>query len=166
MFRICITYFRCCVTFGNTEVLNSDFIKVLNNWSHMNDEYVYIDSIYSYSQFYAIYFFLKSVALVTSHQCLKIHYHMMSIYYDGQTTSFMLPTEEKLIPRTRWHIPPLSFHVEGISRKPSTWNTNVCRRSIDISKNRDVLPLNYVSCLGEMVSGCKSSKWKYSLPVP
>jgi hypothetical protein len=117
---IYITYFRSCVTFGNTKVLNSDFVKVLNNWSYMNDEYLYIDRIYSYSQSYVIYFFLKSVALVTSHQCLKIHYHMMSIYCHGQTTSFVLPTEEKLIPRTRKDMPPLSFHVEGISRKPST----------------------------------------------
>jgi len=65
-------------------------------------------------------FYLKSVALVTSYQCLKIHYHMMSIYYHGQTTSFVLPSEEKLIPRTRGDMPPLSFHVEGISRKLST----------------------------------------------
>jgi hypothetical protein len=25
--RICITYFRSCVTFGNTEVLNADFYQ-------------------------------------------------------------------------------------------------------------------------------------------
>lgn len=118
--RICVTYFRSCVTFGNKQVLNADFIKVLNNWSYMNDEYVYIDSIYSYSQSYAIYFFLKSVALLTSYHCLKIHYHMMSIYYHGQTTSFVLPTKEKLILRTRRDMPQLSFHVEGVSRKPST----------------------------------------------
>ena len=77
----------------------------------MNDEYVYIDSISSssYSQSYIIYFFLKSiVALVTSYQCLKIHYHMMSIYYLGQTTSFVLPSEEKLIRRTRKDMPLLS----------------------------------------------------------
>lgn len=86
----------------------------------MNDEYVYIDSVSSYSQSYATYFFLKSVALVTSFQFLKIHYHMMSVYYHGQTTSFELPSEEKLIPRTRRDMPPLSFRVEGISRKPST----------------------------------------------
>ena len=118
--RICITYSRSRVTFGNTEVFNSDFIKVLNNWSYMNYEYVYIDSMSSYSQSYAVYVFLKSVALVTSYQCLKIHYHMMSIYCHGQTTSFVLPTGEKLISGTRRDMLPLSFHVEGISRKPST----------------------------------------------
>jgi hypothetical protein len=33
----------------------------------MNDEFVYVDSIYPYSHSYATYFFLNAVVLVTSH---------------------------------------------------------------------------------------------------
>lgn len=95
-------------------------MKVLDNWSYMNDRYVYNNSVSSDSQSYAIYLILNSVALVTSYSCLKIHYHIIPIYYHGQTTSFVLPTEEELIPHTRRNMSPLSFHVEGISRKPST----------------------------------------------